>query len=126
MYNVNVDDIKAKLFLKGITNEQENTNKAEEIVNSIHEYANKVEVQKEEKQARYNAAWELRNQYKEQVSSMESQLSTNPSKKRQYNQALSLFSNAEINSDIARDSLNHSISFASKMNNTAIIASSIF
>lgn len=127
MYNLNVDvdKIKANLRDKGVTNPQENESQAKTILNSIIDFAKKTEIEKEEKEARYVEACKLRNQYKEQVSALKSQLASNPSKQKQYAQAVSLFENAEIETDIARMSFNDANWFANKMNTQAIIAQNI-
>ncbi len=124
-FGIDIEKIKEKLMKQKNYTADECDKKAEEIVNSIHEYSAKLHAEKEQDYENYQQLWAERNYYKEQVSIWESNMATNPNAKAKYEQSVKLFDDAELNADIARDRFNHTNSFAGKIGTQAIIASSI-
>lgn len=122
MFNFNIDKIKEKLYTQGITNEQECNSQAEEILNSIYEFAENANAEKEEKRIAYEIAKEENAQAAEKMNSLKNQLATNPNSRKDYNEAVSVFEDSEIAVKIKRSSYSDANRYAGKMNISAAIA----
>lgn len=122
MFNFNIEKIKEKLYNQGITNEQECNNQAEKILNSIYEFAQNANAEKEEKRIAYEIAKEENAQAAEKMNSLKNQLATNPNSRKDYNEAVSVFEDSETIVEIKRSSYADANRYAGKMNISASIA----
>ena len=129
-YNIEIDKKGKELMSTNLYTKEECEKKAKEFINSIHEqehsnnnFLEKLKIKKEEKTAEYQQFWAERNYYKEQVSIWESNYATNPNNKEKYDQMVTLFNEAELNSDITRASLNDLIYFEGRMSMQNILFS---